>query len=504
MTILYKNASRHRGESAFRGIICRDQGVFMTAAYVSLAIVGFMVFLFAQPKVKALISFFLMMQLFNIGPSELFGMYVWDYGAILMLITAGEISLRRPAAEPENHGYIVALRIFLGWLLICFLWSLLIYQYPAMHTIKNARSMIVGYSMTLIFIRLFSVQPDSFAFLMKWLYRLTFVLMPVFVLQYVLKRPLLFAPVNDYEGALRAIPVFWPFCLLNFWIILVKFLSSERLAIHEALYAVLALVTVALTYTRGIYLGTLFTTGVLAWTMSRDHKLRASSAFGAGVAVMILIAALLVSGVAQKVAGRAASGLQLLSSSESTTRDAKNDTFNGRLGLAAERFSLAWAQNPLVGYGFIHEEDVSSDLRSSLKYGTPLGGTAADPTAFSRYDSDGHYTLGFYTADIAWADIVISTGCVGALLLVAVILSVVFGHYRDRDGIHPMGYGVRLALFLQFVMTFLLMFDGDSFYGNVHIPAFFLAGYSLTRGRRQRVVASAASAIERRPANLLT
>jgi hypothetical protein len=475
----------------------------MTALYVSLALMGLMVFCFAPPKVKALIAFLLMMQLFNVGPDQLFGMYVWDYGAILMLVTAGEIFLRRAAVEPANHGYLMVLKIFLAWLLVCFLWSLLIYQYPVLHTIKNARSMIVGYSLTLIFIRLFAVQPDSFEFLMKWFYRLTFVLMPVFVLQYVLNKPLLHAPVNDYEGALRAIPVFWPLCLLNFWIILVKFLSSERLALHESIYAVLALMTVALTYTRGIYLGAIFTGGVLVWTMSRDHKLRASSVLGAAVAAAVLVAALLVSGVAEKVAGRAASGLQLLSSSEPTSSDAKNDTFNGRLGLAAERFSLAWARNPVVGYGFIHEEDVPFDLRNRLKYGTPLSGTAADPTAFSRYDSDGRYTLGFYTADIAWADIVISTGCVGAMLLVTVMLSVVFGHYRDRSGTHPMGYAVRLGLFLQFVMTFMLMFDGDSFYGSVHIPAFFLAGYSLTRVRPRRV-ASAAVAIQRRPANMLT
>jgi hypothetical protein len=473
------------------------------ALYLCLGAVGFMVFLFLQPKVKTLISFFLMMNFFNIAPNKVFDVYAWDYGAILMLVTAAELFFRQPALEPRDRTYLTVLKVFLAWLFICFSWSLLIYQYPIMHTIKSARYMMVGYSMTLIFIRLFSVQTDAFEFLMKWFYRLTFLLMPVFVLQYVTKTPLLFTQIGEYEGALRAIPGFLPLCLLNFWIILAKFLSSERLAVHESIYAALVLVTVALTYTRGIYLAFIFTGCVLVFTMSKDRTLRASSVFQAGLAAIVVIALLLVSGVAGKVVGRAANGLQMLESSSSTSGHRKDDTFAGRLGLAAERFSLVWAQNPIVGYGFLHEEDVSADLRNGLRYGTPLGGTAADPTAFSRNDADGHYTLAFYSADIAWANIVIMTGWVGVTLLIALMLTFVLEHYRNVDGIHPLGYAVRTGLFLQVVMIFLLMFDGDSFYGNLQIPAFLLAGYSLTREHRVRAK-SALPIMQTRPPNLMT
>jgi hypothetical protein len=473
------------------------------ALYLSLGAVGFMVFLLLQPKVKALISFFLMMHFFNIAPDKVFNVYAWDYGAILMLITAAEVFFRQPALEPRDHTYLTVLKIFLAWLFICFSWSLLIYQYPIMHTIKSARYMVVGYSMTLIFIRLFSVQTDAFEFLMKWFYRLTFVLMPVFLLQYVLKTPLLFTQIGEYEGALRAIPGFLPLCLFNFWIILAKFLSSERLAVHESIYAALVLVTVALTYTRGIYFAFIFTGGLLVLTMSKDHTLKATAVLRAVLAAIVVIAVLVVSGVAGKVVGRAANGLQMLESSSSTSGHRKDDTFAGRLGLAAERFSLVWAQNPVVGYGFLHEEDVSADLRNGLRYGTPLSGTAADPTAFSRNDADGHYTLAFYSADIAWANIVISTGCVGVALLIALMLTFVLEHYRNVDGMHPLGYAVRTGLFLQLVMIFLLMFDGDSFYGNLQIPAFLLAGYSLTREHRVRAK-SALPVMQTRPPNLMT
>jgi hypothetical protein len=475
----------------------------VTALYVSLAAIGFMAFLAVQPKVKALISFFLMMQFFDMAPNLLFGMYVWDYGAILMLVTAVEVFLRKPIGESPKHGYLTVLKIFLMWLLICLLWSLLVYQYPLMHTIKNARYVVLGYFMTLIFIRLFSVQPGSFEFLMQWFYRLTFVLMPVVVLQYVLHKPLLFGLASDYEGVLRYIPAFLPFCLLNFWIISAKALSSEKPALHEFIYMALTLVTVALTFTRGIYMVVIVTAGLLVWNMFWDRTLKASSVILVASAGILLVVGLMASGAADRVVGRAVGGLELLNSGDASSRvTKKDDTFNGRLGLAAERFSLAWAQNPVVGYGFIHEDDVPSDLRKSLKYGTPLGGTAADPTAYSRgYELTNHYILGLYTSDIGWADIVISTGWVGVLLLAAVMLTFVSGRYRKRGDVHPMGQAVGAGLYLQVVMMFLLMFDGNYFYSNVHIPAFLLAGYALTRVHR---VNSNSLVMQTRPANLMT
>ncbi|MGD0492626.1 MAG: O-antigen ligase family protein [Steroidobacteraceae bacterium] len=474
----------------------------MTAVYLGVALIGFLAFLTWEPKVKALVSFVLMMQFFDAAPNLLFGMYVWDYGAILMLITAIELFFRTPVQEPVKHGYLVALRIFLAWMTVCFLWSLLVYRYDVVHTIKNARYMVLGYFMTLVFIRLFAVQPGSFEFLMKWIYRLTFVLMPVVVLQFLARKQLLFGLVSEYEGALRDVPVFLPFCLLNFWIIGTKLLSSERLAAHEYVYASLVLATVALTFTRGIYIAVVFTAGLLVWTMFWNKTLKASSLVMVAGCAMLLLVGVVASGAAQRVAGRALSGLQLLSPPDSSIPGSrKDDTFNGRLGLAAERFSLVWERNPLIGYGFIHEDDVPSELRNSLKFGTALGGTAADPTAYSRsYAYSGNYVLGFYTADIAWADIVISTGWIGVVLLIILLATFASGHYLHGDRAHSMGYAVKTGLFLQIAMMVLLTFDGNNFYTAVHIPALLLAGYSLA-GTRSAI--SRAPEIRARFTNIL-
>lgn len=474
----------------------------MSSAIIGLAIAGFVLFLVLKPKVKALIAFFLMMQFMDIAPNILFGMYVWDYGAMLMLVIGVEVFLRRPVVPPAKHAYMTVLWVFLAWLTICFFWSLLVYRYPIGHTIKSARYMVLGYFMTPIFVRLFSVDPSAFEFLMKWIYRMTLVLMPVIVLQYVLQRPLLFGLVREYEGTLRVVPIFLPFCILNFWIIAAKSLSSEKLAVHESVYLLLALTTIALSFTRGIYFAVFLTGGLLVLLMSRDGRLKASAFLKLSAALILLIGLLFATGVAQKVGERALSGLHLISSDDSEGRHQKDDTFSGRLGLAGERFSMAWAQNPLLGYGFIHEDDVPSSVRSGLKYGTVLGGTAADPEAYSRtYEFTSQFVLGFYTSDIAWADIVITTGWVGVLLVIALVVTFALEHLLTRDAEHPMGYAVRTGLFLQVLMMFVLTFDGNNFYGAVHILAFLFAGYSLTRPRGVRIPAAPARA---RPANVLT
>lgn len=477
----------------------------MTALYLALAGMGFMAFLALQPKVKALVAFILMMNFFNFAPDMLFGMYVWDYGAMLMLVTAVEVYARTPILEPPRNAYLIVLWIFLAWMVICFIWSLLIYRYPLMHTIKSARQVMVGYSMAPIFIRLFRVQPGAFEYLMKWLYWLTFAAMPVMILQSMLHKQLLFATAIEYEGVLRTVPVYLALSMLNLWILSVKMLSQEKLAVHEWIYGVLALATIALTFTRGVYAAALITAAALLWIMARDGRLKATSLIMAVSLGALLIVAAVAAGVADKVLDRAASGFSVLGSVEATSAPGRklDDTFSGRLGLMQERFSLASAENPIVGYGFIHEEDVPSEVRSRLKFGTPLGGTAADPTLYARaaaYSSV--QMLGFYTPDIAWPNIIISTGWVGVLLFVTLLTTFFIGCCRRMGIEHPMGYAVRTGLVLQMVTMSLLTVDGPVFWSAVHVPAFILAGYSLTlRGDRLGI---APTVTRVRPANLLS
>ena len=476
----------------------------MTALYLALAGMAFMAFLAFQPKLKALVAFILMMNFFNLAPDMLFGMYVWDYGAMLMLVTAVEVYAKTPILGPPKNAYLMVLRIFLAGMVICFIWSLIVYRYPLMHTIKSARQAMVGYSMTLIFIRLFRVQPGAFEYLMKWLYWLTFAAMPVMVVQSILHKQLLFSTVIDYEGMLRTVPVYLALCTLNLWILSAKMLAQEKLAVHEWIYGVLALATIALTFTRGIYAAVFITAAALLWIMIRDGRLKASSLMLTVSLGALLIVVVVSAGVADKVLDRAASGLSVLGSVESASAPGRksDDTFNGRLGLMQERFSLASARNPIVGYGFIHEEDVPSEVRSRLKFGTLLGGTAADPTLYARAtEYSSVQVLGFYTPDIAWPNFVIATGWVGVLLFVMLSITFFIGSRRRFGAEHPMGYAVRTGLILQMVTMSVLTFDSPVFWSAVHVPALILAGYSLTGGGDR--VGTAPIVRRSRPANLL-
>jgi hypothetical protein len=239
--------------------------------------------------------------------------------------------------------------------------------------------------------------------------------------------------------------------------------------------------------------------------MIRNGSLKASSLVLVAGAGLVLIMVAVGAGVADKVLARAASGLNVLNAAESGTYAGHkaDDTFTGRIGLAQERFMLAAAKNPIIGYGFIHEDDVPSDVRGGLKFGTPLGGTAADPTAYLRAaEYTSVFVLGFYTPDIAWPNFVIATGWIGVLLLIALLLTFDIGHYRDRRIDVHSEYALRTGLFLQMAAMTVLTLDGAVFWSGTHIPAFILAAYSMA-GRGQgaptpQVVAPS------RPPNLLS
>jgi len=341
--------------------------------------------------------------------------------------------------------------------------------------------MICGYLMIVVFIRLFCVDPESPIFLLTWLYRITFALMPLILLQDVLQRPLLNGLYREYEGTLRSVPIIMPLCFLNMWIVLAKLLSSQRVAWHERIYFVLSLATIGMSFTRGVYVAAVLTALFMVITMARDRTLTSTSTLKIGGVAVVLLPVLMLTSTGQLIGGRAINALQLLTNNSPLPKRS-DDNFHGRIGLLAERISLAISHNPLVGFGFIHEDDVPEALRSQLRYGTALTGTAADPTVYTRsYEYTDKYVLGLYTADIAWADIVIATGLVGVVLVIALFISLSLDYYRHPRDKDPVSYPIRLGCLMQFATMFVLMVDGDNFFGTVHIPMFLLATYTVLR-----------------------
>ena len=85
------------------------------------------------------------------------------------------------------------------------------------------------------------------------------------------------------------------------------------------------------------------------------------------------LGAVLILGIgSHRFLDRLTSGITILLSGESTRSEHDVDTFTNRLALAKERVEMVVDHNPLVGYGFLHEDQVPAGLRKKLKYGSVI------------------------------------------------------------------------------------------------------------------------------------
>ncbi len=445
---------------------------------IAASAVGLITFSFMSPRIKVLIAFFVMTLCFDLAPRILFAIDVWDVGAILLLIAWLQLALRRTEVPTSTIGYVVGLRIILGWMTLCLLWSILIYEYPGLNSLKASRQMIIGVLSFFVFKELFVADKGAYEFFNRALYVATFVLLPVCLVQFVLHKPLLFGLYREYGDVTRSLPVFLPLVLLYMWIIASKALTATRVTVHELLYAGMAVAVTALTFTRGIYLVVLFVFGVMIFTLALRKSPGNIKLNWVVVPVLFILftlcgAGLYVGGYADKVVERFTSAMELVLEQKTKINKDNEDTYTGRLDIAKERFMLVLAHNPIMGYGFIHEDDVPRALRAKLKYGSVI----YTPQYIERYQAGYPYVLAFHSADIGWADIMINTGLVGLALWVSLFAVLVANFYTTARRTSAVHYHARLAHFLQFIVGILLMFESNTFVNLVQIPAFILAGY---------------------------
>jgi hypothetical protein len=441
----------------------------------ALCLIGFCLL---PPRVKVLIAFFVMTCCFDLVPRILFRIDVWDVGAILLLIAWLQLSLRKTLVPASTIGYVVGLRIILGWMTLCLLWSILIYEYPGLNSVKASRQMIIGVLSFFVFKELFTVDRGAYEFFNRALYVATFVLLPVCLVQFVLHKPLLFGLYREYGDVTRSLPVFLPLVLLYTWMIASKVLTATKASLHELLYAGMAVAVIVLTFTRGIYLAVLFVFGVMLFTLALKKSPGNIKLNWVAVPMLIMLftvcgAGLYISGYADKVIERFTSAIELVLEPKAKTNKDNEDTFTGRLGIASERFMLVLAHNPIIGYGFIHEDDVPRALRAKLKYGSVI----YTPQYVERYQAGYPYVLALHSADIGWADIMVNTGLVGLALWIILFAVLVTNFYTTARRTSTPYFHARLAHFLQFIVGILLMFESNTLVNLVQIPAFILAGY---------------------------
>lgn len=439
-------------------------------------ILGLCIFFYLSPRLKVLVAFFIMTGCFDLTPRLIFNKDIWDIGAVLLFIAWLQLAFCKVETSSQTFSYVVLIRILIGWMFVCLLWSILIYEYPVLDSLKASRQMIIGFLSFFVFLRLFSVDQGAFSFFLRSLYIITFLLLPVCIIQYIANRPLLFGLITDYGGVVRALPVFLPICLLHFWLITSKFLTSDRVAKHEMVYASMVIAVTALTFTRGIYITVLCMLFVMLITLKTQKRLNIRTAIILLSTSVFCVALLLFGGWGGKVINRAISGIDILFSNPGTGKHDDIDTFGGRLALAQERFGLVVEHNPVLGYGFIHENNVPNAMRAKFKYGSVI----YSEEYVEKYQRGAPYVLALHSADIGWADIVVNTGILGFFIFILIVASIVLNYYGHSTMTDPSAYHIRMAFFLQTLALVLLMFNGNTFVVLVQIPAFMLAGYAYS------------------------
>ncbi|HED16043.1 MAG TPA: hypothetical protein ENI64_04395 [Gammaproteobacteria bacterium] len=437
---------------------------------VFLALLGFLAL---KPWLKVLVAFIVMSNCFDLAPQIVYGKLVWDYGALLLLIAAGQLMFqRKTAVVGKRTAVLYLLAAFTIWLVFSLVYSLVIYGYPVGDTLKTSRYWIIGYLSIFIFLRLYMVDGEALNKIVRWLYVIPYVLLIVAVIQLVTGYQWLFGLFQPYAGTIRYLPIFLPVVLLLTWVIMARFLAGEKVKIHAFVYGGLALVVTALTYTRGIYIAVILTFLLMVTLLALGKRIKASKTSVFGFVAVILVVGLVSGGLADRVIGRVASGLDILFSDKAASSKVDVDTFTGRLKLVQERFSMVSKHNPVVGYGFLHENNIPHSMLNKMEYGS----IDYSPEMVEKYKYGTPYKLTLYSADIAWGNLVLVSGFVGFFIFLAFIVVFVLSFRGWRYSSSP-DYYLRLAFYLQTITLLLLMFNGNTFTYHIQFPAFMLAGY---------------------------
>ena len=461
----------------------------MIYLYVALGLAGLMIFSFLGPKTKVLVSYLVMMSLFDCVPNVLLGFFVWDAGIILLFFSWMHLWFTKESPYVYRDTHVRLIKVFVWWMIICFAWSVLVYDYPLLLTIKASRQLMLGYMSFFVLLRLFEEKNNGLTYFLNIFYWLTYVLLVICLVQYVLKVEILFGLIKEYQNAVRALPVFLPFSHLFLWFTLSRFLSGQKTMLHEKMYVLLTLVVTLITFTRGIYFSILLSTIFILLIMLAQRKLvftRISVAVGAFLIGFTLL--FFTTAVLDKAIGRFTSAFTLLSEVSRQTKKQADDTFTGRIGLMKERFAAVADKNPITGFGFIHEE-IYEKQRMPFRYGSVI----YTEEYRKRYATGHPYVLALHSADVGWQNIAIDTGIVGFSVFMLILVSVFLNYFSAPKDLPLDDYFLRLAFFIQIFNLAILMFNGNTYTNNVHIPAFMLAAFTYLTHKSRQNSAPAAS-----------
>lgn len=446
-----------------------------------IALVGGVVFFLLKPTSKAWLAFFIMTSCFDLVPRVISDKEIWDLGIILFMIVWIQLLFVNRVLTVQNTLYIKIIKAFVVWMLICFIWSIIMYEYSPMLTIKASRQMVLGYLSFFILIRLFESYDNALQIFIKSFYLLTYVLLVVSIVQFIVNKQILFGHFSPYGEDIRFLPIFLPFAHLFMWQHLARLLSGAKIRVSGILFIILALFVTLITFTRGIYFAVLLSSCLLMAALFFKSKLSLIRVSMVSFCAVLGVAALFSAGSLDKFIERATSGLNLIVSDSLTNRKKMDDTFTGRMALTGERFQMVMQKNPVFGFGFVHEDIVQDSLRPKFRYGSVV----STKKYLERYKFSNRFTLALHSADVGWPNIAIDTGFVGLFLFVALLISIFIHYFRDKTNMDEQMSYLRLAFFVQIFTLVFLMFNGNPYVNLVHIPCFMLAGYSFCSAQKE-------------------
>lgn len=423
----------------------------------------FFLIVFFKPKYKLLFAFIIMTDGFDVLPAEINGIKLWDVGFFMFIYCFIQEFLKTRIIRIPVNPIMKAVGLFLLYLIFEFFMSILYFQYPFVKTIQASRQMILGYTLPFIFFYLFSNNIDTYENFMGLLYKTVYLATLIHILQFLINKPLLFGYQGDYSGMMRSIPVFISLTSLFLWKNLSDFYSGIKLNTQDKFFIVLSVVSLVLTFTRGLYLSLIICFLVFLLIKIIQKRLKLNRIAMTLFALIFFITAF-GSFIPDTVIDRFTDSFTTLQKGSSYYSD-KDNNFTFRLLLLEERINMVADSNPLFGFGFIHEDIAKQQLKWSI-------GTGSSENS-----------IGFGTADIAWANIVIYTGFLGCTLFIVFIVIFLFSFpIRAGNYLIFMKGKTRCSLciityYIQIIQMIILMFNSSLFTSNLNLISIILIGY---------------------------
>lgn len=441
-----------------------------------MSFILFIIFFFVliavfKPKYKLLYSFIIMTNGFDFLPSEISSIKLWDIGFFMFIFCFIQKYLKTRLIKIPDNTIMKTVGLFLCYLVFEFFMSIYYFQYPLIKTIQASRQMILGYTLPYLFIYLFTDYNNVYDNFMGLLYKSVYAVTAIHILQFIINKPLLFGYQGDYSGMMRSIPVFIPLTLLFLWKNLSSFYSGLKLSKQDIFYVLLAITSLSLTFTRGLYLSLGICLIILLLFLVIQKKIKLNRIFFTVFSIVLLLT-VFGSFIPDAVTDRITDSFTALQEGSSYYSN-KDNNFSFRLLLLEERINMVTDSNPLFGYGFIHEDIAKRQLIWSIGTGNYEGG------------------IGFASADIAWANIVIYTGFLGLLLFLLFVFSVIFSYPLK---IKKKWFGkslfnndsMMLAFYIQFIGMIILMTNSSVFTNQNQIVSLILSGYIITKNNITR------------------